>query len=145
MVSVSLSGCFFGTGGSGSNTPTFSLGDLQGLWLENNTEHFVRFTTERSDEYPYYLGCEWDEAEDVHESDLLDSRNELGHPGDGWFKYELKSSGTLTEIILMDNQGAEYSKVYVVTKLDDTTLEYYEKDRPSSKFSFEKQVIYQNN
>lgn len=139
IVSISLSGCFFGGGGS-SNTPEFKLSDLQALWQENNTEHYVRFTTERSTEYPYYLGLEWDEADEVSESDLINSREELGHPGNGWFKYELKTSGTLTEIHLMDNEGAETPKIYIVSKLTDTTLEYYEKDVPSNKFVFSKMV-----
>jgi len=133
IVSVSLSSCFFGTGGGGSNTPTFSLGDLQGLWQENNTEHFVRFTREATDETGYYYGREWNEDQDIFEEDLVPY-------GNGWFKYELKSTGTLTEIHLMDNGGAEIPKVFVVTKLDDTTLEYYEKGYSSSKYYFSKMV-----
>ena len=55
IVSLTLTGCF---GGSGSyNDPSYSLSDLQALWQEDGTEHFVRFTTERSSEYPYYLGA----------------------------------------------------------------------------------------
>ena len=46
-----------------NNKPSYQLSDLQGLWQENNTEHFVRFTTEQSDEVKYLLGREWDEAE----------------------------------------------------------------------------------
>lgn len=140
MVTIVFSGCF---GGSGSTDPTYKVSDLQALWQENNTEHFVRFTTERSEEYPYYLGLEWDEQEDITESDLIASREELGHPGNGWFKYELKTTGTLTEIHLMDNEGAETPKVYVVSKLTDSELEYYEKDYPSSKYYFSKVVTVQ--
>ena len=140
IVSISLSGCFFGGGSSSTEEPTFKLSDLQALWQENSTQHYVRFTTERSEEYPYYLGYEWDEAEDIFESDLIANRETLGHPGNGWFKYELKTTGTLTEIHLMDNEGAEIPKVFVVSKLTDTTLEYYEKDRPSSKYYFTKMV-----
>ena len=140
VVSVVLTGCF-GFGGSTSETPSFKLGDLQGRWVENGTQHFVHFTTERSEEYPYYLGYEWNEAEEVTEQDVLDSREALGHPGNGWFKYDFKTSGgDLTEIHLMDNEGAEIPKIYVVSKLTETVLEYYEKDRPSSKFAFEKLV-----
>ena len=141
MVSVSLSGCFsFGGGSSSGNETSYKVSDLQAYWQEDGTEHFVHFTTERSEEYPYYLGCEWNENEDVTESDLLANRADLGHPGNGWFKYELKTTGTLTEIHLMDNGGGETPKVYVVSKLNDTTLEYYEKDHSSRKYHFSKVV-----
>ena len=122
IVSLTLTGCF---GGSGSyNDPSYSLSDLQALWQEDGTDHFVRFTTERSSEYPYYLGLE-----------------ELGHPGNGWFKYEFKTSGgDLTEIHLMDNEGAEIPKIYIVSRLTSDKLEYYEKDHSSSKYYFSKVV-----
>ena len=140
MVSVSLSGCFSFGGGGSSEEPSYKVTDLQGYWQENGTEHYVRFTNERSDEYPYYLGYEWHEDDEVMEQDLLDAREELGHPGLGWFKYELKTSGTLTEIHLMDNGGGEIPKVYVVSKLTDDELVYYEKDHSSIKYKFSKIV-----
>ena len=136
LVGVALCSCNL----FNKNTPEYKLADLQGLWQENNTEHFVRFSTEKSDENPYLLGREWDEAEDVSESDLLDQRAQDGFPGNGWFKYWLEKEGELTEIHLMNNGGAEIPKVYVVTKLTDTDLEYYEKNRKSSKFFFSKVV-----
>ena len=40
----------------------------------------------------------------------------------------------------MDNGGAEIPKVYVVSVLTDTKLEYYEKDYTSNKFYFSKVV-----
>ena len=115
-------------------TPEYQLSDLQGLWQENNTEHYVRFTTEQSEETGYLYGREWDEAEDITEDDLLPK-------GNGWFKYLFETTGSLTEIHLMDNGGAEIPKVYVVTVLTDTELSYYEKDHKSIKFSFSKVVV----
>ena len=139
IVSLTLTGCFGGS--SSDNDPSYSLSDLQALWQEDGTEHFVRFTTERSDEDPYYLGLEWDEADGIAEQDLLDAREELGHPGNGWFKYEFKTSGgDLTEIHLMDNGGAEIPKIYVVSILNDSELSYYEKDKENWKYSFTKVV-----
>lgn len=116
-----------------NNNPEYKLSDLQGLWQENNAEHFVRFTTEQSDEAGYLYGREWHEDEDVFESDLKPY-------GNGWFKYLFETSGNLTEIHLMDNGGAEVPKVYVVSSLTSDKLEYYEKDRTSNKFSFSKVV-----
>lgn len=139
LIGVTLSSCF----GPGNNNPEFKLSDLQGLWLENNTEHYVRFTTEMTgvEVFPSsYYGREWDEAEDVTEQDLIDAREELGYPGNGWFEYQFKTTGDLTEIHLMDNGGAEIPKIYIVSILNDWNLEYYEKDRPNWKYTFTKVV-----
>ena len=133
LMGMALTGCSLFGGSGKSNDPEFKISDLQALWLENNTQHYVRFTEERSDEYPYFYGREWDEAEDIFEEDLLEH-------GNGWFKYKFENNGNLTEIHLMDNGGAEIPKVYVVSKLTETDLEYYEKDRSYNKFYFKKVV-----
>jgi hypothetical protein len=138
ILGVALSSCSLL--GGGDNTPEYRLSDLQGLWEENNTQHYVRFTTESSDETGYLYGREWDEAEETVEQDLLDARETLGYPGNGWFKYKFETVGNLTEIHLMDNGGAEIPKSYVVSKLTSTELQYYEKDRKSNKFYFTKMV-----
>lgn len=130
FVAVALASCDM----FNKTTPSYQLSDLQGLWQENNTEHYVRFTKEQSDETGYLYGREWDEAEDITEDDLLPK-------GNGWFKYLFETTGSLTEIHLMDNGGAEIPKVYVVTVLTDTELSYYEKDHKSIKFSFSKVVV----
>ena len=112
---------------------TFQESYLLGYWLEDGTQHYVRFTnTRQSDEYQ--LGYEWDEAEDVMESDVTSNEG-----GNGWFKWALVKTN-LTEIHLMDNGGAEIPKTYIVTKLTDSELSYYEKDQPSVKASFQKVV-----
>ena len=129
LVGIAFSSCNM----LGPSQPEYRLSDLQALWLENGTEHYVRFTTEQSDEQKYLYGREWDEAEEVYEEDLKPY-------GNGWFKYLFETTGSLTEIHLMDNGGAEIPKVYVVSKLTDTDLAYYEKDHPSSKFKFTKIV-----
>ncbi|MBQ5379237.1 MAG: hypothetical protein IKQ50_03980 [Paludibacteraceae bacterium] len=131
LVGIAFSSCSM-IGGR-DKEPSYQLSSLQALWQENNTLHYVRFTTQQSDETNYLYGREWDEAEDVYEEDLLPK-------GNGWFKYKFESNGSLTEIHLMDNGGAEIPKVYVVTKLTSTDLEYYEKDRASNKFYFSKVV-----
>ena len=133
ILSIVVLGIAMTSCGLFNNNPEYKLSDLQGLWQENNTEHFVRFTTEQSDEAGYLYGREWHEDEDVFESDLKPY-------GNGWFKYLFETSGNLTEIHLMDNGGAEVPKVYVVSSLTSDKLEYYEKDRTSNKFSFSKVV-----
>lgn len=117
----------------GGEKPEYRLSDLQGLWLENNTQHYVRFTTEKSDEPKYLYGREWDEAEESYEEDLLPY-------GNGWFKYWFETTGDLHELHLMDNDGAEIPKEYIVSKLTSTDLVYYEKDKKANKFYFSKIV-----
>lgn len=128
-----------------NNSPSFQLSDLQGLWQENGTQQYVRFTTEQSDETGYLYGREWNDAEwddpdMTYEEYLILNRDQLGHPGNGWFKYLFETTGNLTEIHLMDNGGAEIPKVYVVSKLTDTDLVYYDKDYKDKKHYFNKVV-----
>ncbi|MDD5990803.1 MAG: hypothetical protein PUC34_06090 [Paludibacteraceae bacterium] len=140
FVSIAFNSCsLFGEGGK-SNDPNFQISDLQGLWEENHTQHYVRFTADRAEEYPYFYGREWDEGEDVTEQDLLDTWTQSGIRGNGWFQYNFETNGNLTEIHFMDNGGGEIPKVYVVSVLTDTKLEYYEKDYTSNKFYFSKVV-----
>lgn len=140
FVSIAFSSCSLFGGGGKSNDPNFQISDLQGLWEENHTQHYVRFTADRAEEYPYFYGREWDEGEDVTEQDLLDTWTKSGIRGNGWFQYKFETNGNLTEIHFMDNGGAEIPKVYVVSVLTDTKLEYYEKDYTSNKFYFSKVV-----
>ena len=114
------------------NDPEFHVSDLQALWLENSTQHYVRFTDEQSDRSGYFWGREWDLNEDVHEEDLEPYAN-------GWFHYQLEKKGDLHEIHVMDNNGAVIPKEYVVSKLTSSELEYHEKDDKGHKFYFTKQ------
>lgn len=125
IIAIAMTSCFNTT-----EEPTFVENDLLGLWQEKGTEAYVRFTSEKDDTGEYKYGREWDESEDIFESDLLPRDN-------GWFKYKLVQSD-LTEIHLMDNGGAEVPKVYVVTKLTDTELQY--KDNFGTTHSFDKVV-----
>ncbi len=124
MVAIAMTSCF----GPNNEEPTFKQADLLGLWQEKGTEAFVRFTNEADDSGEYKYGREWDESEDIFESDLQPY-------GNGWFKYKLVKSD-LTEIHLMDNGGAEVPKIYVVTKLTAGDLEY--KDDMGTTHLFEK-------
>ena len=125
LVAVVMTSCF-----GPSNEPSFVEADLLGLWQEEGTEAYVRFTSEADETGEYKYGREWNEDDDVYEEDLLPY-------GNGWFKYKLVKSD-LTEIHLMDNGGAEVPKIYVVTKLTDTVLQY--KDDFGTTHSFDKVV-----
>ena len=125
IIVIAMTSCF-----NTSEEPTFVEADLLGLWQEKGTEVYVRFTNEKDNTGEYKYGREWDESEDVFESDLLPY-------GNGWFKYKLVKSD-LTEIHLMDSGGAEVPKIYVVTKLTDTVLQY--KDDFGTTHSFDKVV-----
>jgi hypothetical protein len=112
-------------------TPEFHLADLQGLWLENGSKHYVRFTEEQADQTGYFWGCEWDLNDDVTEEDLV-------FHGNGWFKYNLNKD-QLLEIQRMDQDWADIPKIYTVTLLDDKHLTYHPKDYKNEKISFTKQ------
>ena len=99
-----------------ADKPTFQEADLLGLWQEEGKEAFVRFTAEKDSTGEYKYGREWDESDDMSESDLKPY-------GNGWFKYKLVKSD-LTEIHLMDNGSAEIPKVYTVLYLTEDALEY---------------------
>lgn len=124
MVGALVASCSLGT------EPTFQENDLIGLWQEDGTEAFVRFTAEKDSTGVYKYGCEWDEGDGVFESDLTKY-------GNGWFKWQLVKAD-LTEIHLMENGGAESPKVYTVSKLTDTELQY--KDDFKVTHSFHKVV-----
>lgn len=125
-VMVAFSACSL----FGNKDTSFSEGDLIGTWQEKNTESFVCFTSEKDEKAEYKYGYEWDEAEDVFPEDLVKY-------GNGWFKWKLVKAD-LTEIHLMDNGGADIPKIYTVTKLTDTDLEY--QDDYKVKHSFRKVV-----
>ena len=122
MVGAVVASCSLGT------EPTFQENDLLGLWKENGTEAFVRFTAEKDSTGVYKYGCEWNEGEGVSESDLTKY-------GNGRFKWKLVKAD-LTEIHLMENGGADIPKVYTVIKLTDTELQY--KDDFKNVHSFQK-------
>lgn len=127
-IALCLTGCF--DWGGGDDPDLFKESDLYGLWQEDGTEHYVRFLTsveDGMDEEGYKFGKEWDEAERVYEDRLV-------YHGNGWFKWKLVQSD-LTEIHLMDNGGAELPKVYVLTKLNSTTLVYQDSYKKSHSFS----------
>lgn len=126
LVSVVMTSCF-----GPSNEPSFVEADLLGLWQEEGTEAYVRFTSEADETGEYKYGREWDEGDDVSEDDLTPY-------GNGWFKYKLVKSD-LTEIHLMDNGGADIPKVYQVVKLTAGELEY--RDEYKNTHRFEKLLI----
>lgn len=126
LVSVVMTSCF-----GPSNEPSFVEADLLGLWQEEGTEAYVRFTSEADETGEYKYGREWDEGDDVSEGDLTPY-------GNGWFKYKLVKSD-LTEIHLMDNGGADIPKVYQVVKLTAGELEY--RDEYKNTHRFEKLLI----
>ena len=55
LVAVVMTSCF-----GPSNEPSFVEADLLGLWQEEGTEAYVRFTSEADETGEYKYGCEWD-------------------------------------------------------------------------------------
>lgn len=142
LVAVAFSSCSMFGGSKEGNDPEFRTSDLWGKWHRTNSEEgddeYIRFTDEESDEEGLLLGLEWNEGDDKYEDDYLTAREELGHPGSGWFKYKLSDNRELIMIELMDISTAEIFKTYVITKLTSTELNYHEKGMTSNTFVFEK-------
>ena len=124
FIGIALCGCE-------KKQKDFYLTDLQGLWLEDGTKHYVRFTTDPADETGYFWGCEWDEADDVYEEDLV-------YHGNGWFKYNL-TQDQLLEVHRMDNDWADIPKHYVMVTLSASKMTFYPKDFKNEKKNFTKQ------
>lgn len=118
------------------NKDTYSETDLFGYWQENGKEAFLRFTDEKNETGEYteykYFGYEWNEAEDVQESDVIADKH-----GNGWFMWAVQKK-ELKELILMGNDGAKIPKRYTILKLTDSDLEY--RDEYDVKHSFGKVI-----
>ena len=129
-VAVVLTGCEV----FNKQTEPFSQADLHGLWLEEGTQHYVRFMAQKADTATYEWGKEWDEAERVTEERLVDY-------GNGWFKYELKykdKQNKLSQIHMMDNGGVDIYQISIVTVLNSNRLEFYKDGHPKEKQYFNK-------
>lgn len=101
--------------------------NIYGLWGKGSV--YMRFTDEvYTDDPSFSYGREWDEGEEIFESDLTPY-------GNGWFRWKVNEA-ELTEIFLMENGGAEIPKIYTVTKLTPDRLEY--KDTRGNYYSFTK-------
>lgn len=128
LVSIAFIGCEM----FNKKQTDFRLSDLQGKWCKDNTQEYKRFTTDPvTDETGFFWGCEWNEAEDVHESYLVVH-------GDGWFKYKL-TDDQLIEWHMTDYGWADIPQEYVLEVLTSTKMTYYKKGYPKDKPSFTKQ------
>ena len=127
LVSIAFIGCEMF-----NKKQTFNLSDLQGKWCTDGTQEYWRFTTDPvAGETGYFWGCEWNEAQDWHESDLV-------YHGVGWFKYKL-TDDQLIEWHMTDYGWSEIAQEYVITILTSTKMTYYKKGYPAEKQSFTKQ------
>lgn len=122
--------CLVSSCGMLNTEQSYAASDLMGLWVEDGTQAYTRFMGTKDDTGEYYIGCEWDEADDKHEEDLI-------YMGNGYFKWKLVVT-QLTEIHLMDNGGSNIPKVYTITTLTSGTLVY--KDDAGVRKTFSKVV-----
>lgn len=140
LVSVALTGCF-GFGGSDVTEPKMNIQHLYsngGLWLEDGTQTFFRFTDSIAPRTGYYWGWEWDEAEDIYEADVIADKDNTGN---GKFYYTIKTGSpndVLEEIELMNISSAQGTLQYGVTKLTEDELCYYNKDNTSETHTLHK-------
>ena len=122
--------------GCNKNEPEYQLSDMQGLWQENGTEHFMRFTEESANDLKagYLWGYEWDEAEGTEESDLFEPNM---YHGNSWFMYRLDGEGW-HQINKMNNNWADIPQDYTITTLTSSQFVYYKKGYKNEKQSYTK-------
>ena len=118
----------------GKKQKEYFIEDLQGKWCKDGQQDYRRFATEQASREGYYWGWEWDEGEDVQESDRT------SHPyGNGWFMYTIQGD-QLLEIEKTEYGWADIPKVYIISELTSTKLVYYPKDYPKDKRYYTKKA-----
>lgn len=114
--------------------------NIYGYWKNTAKNEYLRFMTEQEDmrDGDYLFGYEWNEDDDVYESDILKQPH-----GNGWFKYKIttdtvgrKTTTTLFEIVRMDYGWADIPKQYKVSVLSSSKMVY--EDGYSKTFQFSK-------
>lgn len=115
----------------------YSLSDMQGLWKEDGTEHFMRFTTDAADSLKtgYLWGYEWDEGDGTEESDLFEPDMKYGN---SWFIYSLEGEKWL-QINAMSIGSGVIPETYVITTLNKSMFEYYKEGYKNEKQTYTKQ------
>lgn len=131
LIGIAFSAC------SNKDPIEYSLSDMQGLWKQNNTEHFMRFTTESADSIKsgYLWGYEWDESEGTVEDDLKQPDMKYGN---SWFIYHLEGEKWL-QINTMSIGSGLIPKNYIITLLTITTFEFYPEGYKNEKQTYTKQ------
>lgn len=118
----------------GKKQKEYFVEDLQGKWCKDGQQDYRRFASEQASREGYYWGWEWDEGEDVQESDRT------SHPyGNGWFMYTIQGD-QLLEIEKTEYGWADIPKVYIISELTSTKLVYYPKDYPKDKRYYTKKA-----
>ena len=95
-------------------TVNYEPSDLNGTWVEDYTLCYWVYTLTKDDSGEYYWGKTWDEADDVHESDLE-------FHGNGWFKWNI-TNNNLVQLHMMNISEATVPKTYTVTSCDASTM-----------------------
>lgn len=115
----------------------YSLSDMQGLWRENGTEHYMRFTTDAADSLKtgYLWGYEWDEGDGTEESDLLQPDMKYGN---SWFIYHLEGQKWFQTNTMSIGSGL-IPETYIITVLNSSTFEYYKEGYKNEKQAYTKQ------
>ncbi len=115
----------------------YSLSDMQGLWKEDGTEHFMRFTTESADSLKtgYLWGYEWDEGDGTEERDLFEPDMKYGN---SWFIYSLEGEKWYQTNTMSIGSGL-IPETYVITTLNKSTFEYYKEGYKNEKQTYTKQ------
>lgn len=104
---------------------------IVGKWSnKENPKWFKVYLDDFDEEQSLYWGKEWDEADDVLETDLK-------YHGNGWFRWK-KQDGVLHEFATMDYRDVPIHRGYQIVKSDGDSLTYFETERKGATLRFGK-------
>jgi hypothetical protein len=99
---------------------TYDITLLPGLWCLNGSQLYYRY-------YADGTGCTWDEADDITEAEAQP------------FTWEVDES-EMIHIHLTETGTAQVPKYYIITKLTESELRYYDAYVTSKRYAFTKVV-----
>lgn len=104
---------------------------IVGKWQNTaNPKWYKVYYDDYDEEQSLYWGKEWDEADDVFETDLK-------YHGNGWFRWK-KQDGILHEFSTMDYRDVPIHRGYKIILSSADSLTYFEVERKSAPLRFGK-------
>lgn len=104
---------------------------IVGKWSNaDNPQWFKVYYDDFDDDMELYWGKEWNEADDVLETDLR-------YHGNGWFRWD-KRGNTLREFATMDARDVPIAKIYTTQKNTPDSLVYVSTHHKGDIYRFAK-------
>lgn len=104
---------------------------IVGKWQNtDNPQWFKVYYEDYDKETKTFWGKEWDENEDVYETDL-------NYHGNGWFRW-VRKNNLLHEYATMDNRDIPLYRKYQLSKSSQDKLIYFDPDFNNTVYRFQK-------